>query len=830
MKNLMILICLIFVTFNSNRLNAQTPLTNTFTYQGELKFNNALANGSFDFEFSVFDVETNGTVLETVTVTGITVTNGVFTTPITLTMDLFTGNKIWLDIGVRAGGAADPFDPLSPRQAVTSSPYAIHAQFVGADAVTGTQIFDGTITANDINTASVQVQVSGVCASGFYMQSINADGTVNCTVDNDTVAPAAWELGGNSASAGDFIGTTNGESFVIKVNSKQVLSLQNNIDTNSGNHAPNIIMGADNNSMSGVFYGSTISGGASNATRENNIYSTIGGGASNIARGLYSTIGGGASNTVSGITSTIIGGNANRATARSSTVGGGGSNTAGGEYSFAAGFNANVRSSVVTGDLNGDEGTFVWSDSTATFTSQFISTGPNQFLIRASGGVGIGTNSPNGYQLNVSGDTNIQGELDISSITRIPSSSGGLAIGTSTLNGFRLNVVGNTKIQGNINISGNAYMSAATSGLAIGTFTTNNNALNILGSSYFRNNTDTNIAADLVLGGGGANSTDDGVLTSDLTQSSSDLLMKSNGDVVITLDDNDDETGLFQILGGLGNTLLQLSETGGTYFEVTGSGLSPPGFHIEQQGASGVGMLIRQTSSDANLVLTNKGTGDLIKAFTGSGGGNLMFRVAGNGNVTADGTISGGGADFAEYLPTDETDLQAAEVVGLNNGKLSRDTSHAQRVMVISTNPAFIGNSKDSSGKALAAFMGQVHVKVKGTVQAGDWLIASGNNDGKAIAISNNQIATANFALILGRAIANSHNGQVKALVGLPQQTLIAVQQQTILQLQQQQNVILAQLKDTQSLRQELAEIKSLLLSSAQQSLLAQNNIENKDE
>ncbi|MEK6709164.1 MAG: hypothetical protein AABZ64_01150, partial [Nitrospinota bacterium] len=44
-----------------------------------------------------------------------------------------------------------------------------------------------------------------------------------------------------------------------------------------------------------------------------------------------------------------------------------------------------------SGDTDGHEGTFVWGDST---NGDFISTGPNQFLIRASGGVGIGTPSP----------------------------------------------------------------------------------------------------------------------------------------------------------------------------------------------------------------------------------------------------------------------------------------------------------------------------------------------------------------------------------------------------------------------------------------------------
>jgi hypothetical protein len=52
-----------------------------------------------------------------------------------------------------------------------------------------------------------------------------------------------------------------------------------------------------------------------------------------------------------------------------------------GDYSFAAGNNAEAL----------DDGTFVWADQTV---NGFFSTGPDQFLIEASGGTGIGTNDP----------------------------------------------------------------------------------------------------------------------------------------------------------------------------------------------------------------------------------------------------------------------------------------------------------------------------------------------------------------------------------------------------------------------------------------------------
>ena len=77
---------------------------------------------------------------------------------------------------------------------------------------------------------------------------------------------------------------------------------------------------------------------------------------------------------------TVGGGQANVASGPHSTVPGGQSNLAGGPWSFAAG----VQASATHG------GSFVWSGS----SEGFASTAASQFLIRAPGGVGIGTAEP----------------------------------------------------------------------------------------------------------------------------------------------------------------------------------------------------------------------------------------------------------------------------------------------------------------------------------------------------------------------------------------------------------------------------------------------------
>lgn len=116
--------------------------------------------------------------------------------------------------------------------------------------------------------------------------------------------------------------------------------------------------------------GASIVGGVENTA--DGSFSSIGGGYKNQAFGDYSTIGGGGgssdidSNVTRGFCATIPGGRRNRAS---------------GSFSFAAGRRAHAL----------HHGTFVWADST---DADFASTGQDQFLIRASGGVGIGTNDP----------------------------------------------------------------------------------------------------------------------------------------------------------------------------------------------------------------------------------------------------------------------------------------------------------------------------------------------------------------------------------------------------------------------------------------------------
>jgi len=159
------------------------------------------------------------------------------------------------------------------------------------------------------------------------------------------------------------------------------------------------IAGGYDNNIGYNLEGATVSGGWENNIHDNAFYSVIGGGAGNIigyssgeavVSGGYgnkidyyaidSAIGGGALNHIGNNSenATVAGGEINTIGTNSSysAIGGGSDNDIGNnaQYAYAAGRRAKANHS----------GSFVWADST---DADFGSSGNNQFLVRASGGV-----------------------------------------------------------------------------------------------------------------------------------------------------------------------------------------------------------------------------------------------------------------------------------------------------------------------------------------------------------------------------------------------------------------------------------------------------------
>ncbi len=447
----------------AGELPAQTPLGTAFTYQGRLADGASPANGPFDIELRLFDAPSGGAAVgAAVVMDDVAVTEGLFTVSLDFGPAAFAGQARWLEIAVRAGASTGSYTTLSPRQELTPSPNAVFGSSApwsgligvppgfadGVDNDSGGDItsvtagtgLTGGATSGDatltVDTVSIQARVTGTCAPGQSIRTIDQAGTVVCETDD---VGAGWGLTGNAGTnpATDFLGTTDAQPLVLRSNGTVAFRLSR------GPVLPNVIGGSTQNAVTAGVDGATIAGGgggtAAGANKVTDQYgvvgggygnvagndggtatdaqwatvaggidnrasgtrSTVGGGTGNVASGGSALVAGGTLNTASGEDAVVAGGEANLASGTGAMVPGGHQNVAGGAESFAAGFRARVRDAAASGDGDGDEGAFVWADAAAPF-APFVSTGPNQFLVRAGGGVGINTNAP-AFPLDVDG-------------------------------------------------------------------------------------------------------------------------------------------------------------------------------------------------------------------------------------------------------------------------------------------------------------------------------------------------------------------------------------------------------------------------------------------
>lgn len=103
--------------------------TAAFAYQGRLTEAGNPATGTYEMTFKLFDTPTVGTGVQqgtAITNPGVAASAGVFTVTLDFGVTVFDGSARFLEISVKRAGTASPPSLLSPRQAITPVPYAIH--------------------------------------------------------------------------------------------------------------------------------------------------------------------------------------------------------------------------------------------------------------------------------------------------------------------------------------------------------------------------------------------------------------------------------------------------------------------------------------------------------------------------------------------------------------------------------------------------------------------------------------------------------------------------------------------------------------------------------
>ena len=116
-----------------------------------------------------------------------------------------------------------------------------------------------------------------------------------------------------------------------------------------------------------------------------------------------------------------------------------------------------------------------------------------------------------------------------------------------------------------------------------------------------------------------------------------------------------------------------------------------------------------------------------------------------------------GSADYAEWLERAEISevMEPGDIVGVTGGRISKSTSGAHKIMVVSRAPIVLGNMpepEDEDKYEKVAFLGQVPVKVAGSVRVGDYIIPSGLGDGTGVAVAPELMTAEEFMKVVGRA------------------------------------------------------------------------------
>ncbi len=202
--------------------------------------------------------------------------------------------------------------------------------------------------------------------------------------------------GGYNRARGDF-STVGGGGGLTAADSNSAFGDYSFVGGGKGNLAGDFgaaVVGGSINKATGSF--SFLGGGINNLANGSQAtvvggqtdtasapFASVVGGCQNTSAGSFASVGGGFNNQAGGFYSTVAGGDRDSATGDWAAIPGGQFNKATGDFSFAAGRRAKAL----------HPGSFVWADST---DADFSSTAPNQFIIRASGGFGIGTANPQG--------------------------------------------------------------------------------------------------------------------------------------------------------------------------------------------------------------------------------------------------------------------------------------------------------------------------------------------------------------------------------------------------------------------------------------------------
>jgi hypothetical protein len=713
---------------------AASAQTTSFTYQGRLTDGGSPANGTYEIQFTLWDATAGGTQQPqpapvTITRVNVQVTAGAFTVqpPLDFGAAAFPGADRYLEISVRRA-ALDPFTTLSPRQQITSTPYAIRS-----------------LTAATADTATSSTQLAGVDAARFVQSdaggNVNIAGalTVGGSFSLNTVnAQTQYNLGGqrilgNAGNSNLFVGTGAGTS-----NSGAFNTFVGNLAGNS-----NTIGDAN------AFFGNTA--GFKNTTGTSNSFFGAGAGVNNIngsSNAYFGTLTGFNSTASSNSFFGALAGQNNTTGSSNAFFGSstGFSNISGQDNSFfgsLAGRNNLASNNTFFGSFTG------FNNSTGTGNSFFgvnaatlNTVGSDNTIIGASANVGAG-NLANANAFGAKAFVSTSNSIVLGSINGVNGALSNTNVGIGTTSPVaRLHVVGSSWFQGDTTplpasagkgvIIGFSGEQGYISGFDYGTFTPKNLLLNLGGGNV----------------GIGTTTPNSRLTVAGLIETTAGGVKFPDGSIQTTAGG-----------GGGGGILNQTTQQVGANFNIDGTGAAKI-FNATTQYNLG-GQRFLSTTGTLDLFIGASAGHDITTGFqntvvggfaglrTTTGKSNSFFGSLAGGGLGADGNVTGTGNSFFGFSSgsvntTGDYNTSVGTLANLGANNLINATAIGANALVSTSNSMVLGSIDGVNGASANTNVGigttapQTRLQIKtlsnnygmthtdGTTTVGSYVSASG--------------------------------------------------------------------------------------------------------
>ncbi len=266
--------------------------TTTFSYQGRLLDGSTPANGSYDLQFALWDSLSGGTQIgSTQTLSGVSVANGIFTVTLDFGANAFPGASRFLEISARASGGGS-FTLLSPRQQITSTPYAVRS--LGATAADGLSsacvgcvtVGNGGTGLSSSGTSGSFLKSNGSTWTSAALSSTDIPSGSGSYIQNTTTQQSSsnFNVSGNGTAGGTLSGNIVNTATQYNLGGSRFASAAGFANTFVG-----LVAGLSNTGTANSFFG--FDAGANNTTASGNCFFGYNAGANNTGGGKNTFVG-----------------------------------------------------------------------------------------------------------------------------------------------------------------------------------------------------------------------------------------------------------------------------------------------------------------------------------------------------------------------------------------------------------------------------------------------------------------------------------------------------------------------------------------------------------